>query len=383
MTHVALTWFVYDRTRSARALGWLAFCYMAPVIVGGLAAGSLLDRFDRRRIMVADNVARGFAVAAIPALHAFGMLALWHVYMVASIYGLLMMISLAGVPSLIPALVNEDDWPTANALETLSFTLAGAAAPLIAGVLIVRIGAPNVLLLDAVTYFAFAVALTRIRIDAPASAPRSDGAPQSLREAVGLLARNKVLLSTTIMFLVFNIAAAGIEVWLPIFVDTRLGSGPPLYGALLGAMAVGEVAGAFLAGAWTRPLPLGRFICVGQTLSGLSLAVALFAQQAWVLAVGLMLFGAFSGPLTIWAQTLRMRIIPDRMRGTTFALLRTIMQAGGPVGGLAAGRLLPMAGMAMTIGLSALVVAGAGVSGLQVKALRTGGTGPGQPGAAA
>src|SRR5262249_58160192 len=51
MSRVALTWFVYETTRSAEALGWLMLCYTGPVVVGGLVAGPLLDRFDRRAVM--------------------------------------------------------------------------------------------------------------------------------------------------------------------------------------------------------------------------------------------------------------------------------------------------------------------------------------------
>src|SRR3970040_741356 len=105
MTRVALTWYVYERTQSAEALGWLTVCYTGPIIVGGLVAGTLLDRFDRRRVMVWDNVIRGLAVALLPIAQALGMLTLYHVYTVAAVYGLLLMISLAGGPALIPSLV--------------------------------------------------------------------------------------------------------------------------------------------------------------------------------------------------------------------------------------------------------------------------------------
>src|SRR5262245_53303479 len=159
MTRVALTWFVYDTTGSARAVGWLLLCYTGPVIVGGLLAGSLLDRFDRRAVMAVDNLLRGAAVAAVPILHATGQLAVWHVYAVAAVYGLLMMISLAGGPSLVPDLVAEDHLATANALEMLSFTLAGVIGPPVAGLLIAAIGAPNVVLIDAISYLGFAIVL--------------------------------------------------------------------------------------------------------------------------------------------------------------------------------------------------------------------------------
>src|SRR5947209_2311503 len=89
MTRVALIWLVYRATGSARAVGALLLCYTGPIVVGGLMAGMLLDRFDRRRVMIADNVTRGAAIGLIPLLHATDWLALWHVYVVAGIYGLL------------------------------------------------------------------------------------------------------------------------------------------------------------------------------------------------------------------------------------------------------------------------------------------------------
>src|SRR5215467_10808017 len=164
MTRVALTWFVYETTKSAEALGWLMICYTGPIVVGGLVAGTLLDRFDRRKVMIADNVVRGLAMALVPLLYALGRLEVWHVYAVAAVYGLLMMISLAGGPSLVPSLVPRDQLATANALEMLSFTLGGVIGPLVAGALIAWVGAPNVVIADAASYFAFALALARTRL---------------------------------------------------------------------------------------------------------------------------------------------------------------------------------------------------------------------------
>lgn len=73
---------------------------------------------------------------------------------------------------------------------------------------------------------------------------------------------------------------------------------------------------------------------------------------------------------TIWAQTLRMRIIPEALRGRTFALLRTLMQGGNPIGGALGGWLLPLFGVPIMILVSALLVSLPGVVGLGVKALR-------------
>jgi MFS family permease len=317
---------------------------------------------------------RGGAVALIPLLNATGHLALWHIYAVASVYGLLMMISLAGGPALVPALVRHDQLDTANALEMLSWTLGGVIGPALAGLLIGSIGAPNVVVADAISYMAFALALGRARPAAETAARQTrSGADAGLGPAVRLLLGNKILLATTLMFLAFNIGGGGLAVWLPILADRRLGGGAELYGALLGALALGEVLSALLAGGVRLPLPPGTLICLAQALSGVALGAVVLSQRPWAAAVALALFGAFSAPLTIWAQTLRMQIIPEQLRGRSFALLRTLMQSGNPIGGALAGALLPLLGMSAMIGLSAIVVGLPGLLGYRVADLRLAG----------
>jgi MFS family permease len=374
VTRVALTWFVYEQTRSPEALGWLAFWYTGPVIVGGLVAGPLLDRFDRRRVMIADNALRGVAVALIPLLHALGVLAIWHIYAVAAVYGLLMMLSLAGGPSLIPSLVDEEHLPTANALETVTFTLAGVVGPVLAGEAIRWVRAPTVVLVDAASYFVFVIALARIAIPRIADDREADPSPPRLGDAVRLSMTDPILRSTTLMFMLFNVGGGGfLSVWLPILADQALGGGSQMYGWLLGAMALGEVLSAFVAGRRTFEWPLGTMICVGQIAAGAALALLVVDRGLWTVMLGLLLFGAVSAPLTIWAQTLRMQIIPERMRGRMFALLRTVMQGGAPIGGAMAGVLLPLVGLTTMIVLSALLVGVPGLVGARVRALRTAG----------
>jgi MFS family permease len=349
-------------------------CYTGPIVVGGLLAGTLLDRFDRRAVMVVDNVLRGLVVALVPLLYALGRLEVWHVYAVAAVYGLLMMISLAGGPSLVPSLVPREQLATANALEMLSWTLGGVIGPALAGVLIVWVGAPNVVIVDAVSYFAFALALARTRLaEAPHPTQEAGGQVYHLGHAVQLLLKNRVLLSTTLMFMAFNIGGGALAVWLPILSDQALGGGPRLYGVLLGALALGEVVSALLAGGLVLSLSLGALICMAQALSGASLGLALAGRNAWIVGLGLALFGAFSAPLTIWAQTLRMQIIPERLRGRSFALLRMLMQSGNPIGGALAGMLLPALGLTAMIGLSAMVVGLPGLLGYRVRELRLAG----------
>jgi MFS family permease len=366
-TRVAFTWFVYETTGSAAAVGLLMVCYTGPLIVGGFLAGWALDCFDRRVVMIADNVIRGLAIAIVPLLYLLGSLALWHVYLAAAVYGLLMMVALAGAPALIPGLVRPDELNAANGLESLSYTVGGVIGPALAGLLITAVGAPLVVVIDVLSYFAFAAAIGTL----PAPAMLLHGATRSsgFGPVFRLLLANPVLLSTTLMFATFNIGLGFMNVWLPILSDRTLGGGAGLFGLLLAAMALGETVSSLLAGSSGRGR-LGQRICFAQIGSGLSIAL-LFLFPTIPVAVGAMiLLGFASAPMTIWAQTLRMRIIPPALHGRAFALLRLIMQAGAPVGSAIAGFIPPVAGIAVAVATSAATIGIPGIAGLGIRGLR-------------
>lgn len=378
MTRVALTWYVWEHTHSAAALGLLTFMFLAPVIVGGLVAGWLLDRYDRRKVIMVDNLVRGLVVSLIPILHWAGALELWHVYAVAGVYGALMMISVAGGPAMVPSLVPEKQLATANALEVVSFTLSGVVGPPIAGLLLAKYGAPNVVVIDVLTYFLYAFLLTRVvipkedvaELEVKGAAKFSENKRYGMADAFRLMVQEKVLLSTTLMFMVFNIGLGMMFVWLPIYSDQGLGGGASLYGILLGVIALGEVTSSILAGGMTFSRPLGTMISLAQILSGVSIAIALLDQNVMMTVASLALFGFFGAPLTIWAQTLRMKIIPAAMRGRVFALLRMLMIGAIPAGGVLAGWTMESLSMTTMIGLTSAFGFVPGVIGYQVRELR-------------
>jgi MFS family permease len=375
-TRVALTWYVFEKTNSPAALGLLALTYTGPIIISGLFVGTILDRFDRRTVMIVDNLIRGAVMALIPLLHFLGLLELWHVYLASLVYGSLVMVSLAGSPALVPDLVDEEHLATANALETLSYTLSAVIGPLIAGFLIPLMGAPRVVLLDAASYLFFAFLLMRM----PATVRKMQGADDTVSEpetpkyrladAGKLLVQNPILLTTTLMFMAFNLGLGAFLTILPVFSTNILNGGSELYGLLLGALAIGEVLSSVLAGTVDLPYALGKLIALAQFVSGLVLGLLLLGFNIPVAIISMALLGFCSAPLTIWAQTLRMKIIPAALRGRTFALLRMLMQSTNPAGGMVGGFLLPLVSFPVMIAFSAGVIAIAGFIGLQVRPLR-------------
>jgi MFS family permease len=344
MSFVALVWLVLESTGEPRLVGLLSAAYTAPVILGGLVAGLLLDRYDRRHVLAVDSLIRGVAIASLPIAAAAGSLTTVHVIVVAAIYGFLFMISVAGIPSMIPALVAEEELTTANAMETISYGIAGLAGPAIAGVVIALVGAPVVLAFDAVTYLVFAACLLAMRRprapEEPVEDQLADLSGGGLRPAFAFILGTPAIAAITVMFMLVNVAEGMLNVLLPIYAVEWLAAGAATYGILAASFTAGILIGSIAVGAigWRRPL--GRSIAAAQLLMGLAILLLLGPPGLLLAMIALVVAGLCGSSLTAWAQTIRMRLIPAEMRGRVFALLRTLMNTTPPIGGLMAGAML-------------------------------------------
>jgi predicted MFS family arabinose efflux permease len=366
-TWIALSWLVYERTQSPAQVGLLVFSYGAPVLIGGLATGPLLDRFGAVRVMRLDSLFRGAVMASIPALALLGEVPLWALYAVSTSYGLLKMVPLAGVPTVLPTLVPSDLLDTANAMESVSYGLSGVVAPMLAGALIAAFGAVDVLALDSATFFLFAACLSGVRDERPAGG--HDRVTYGLREAFRFVTTNAPIALTTLMFASFNIGAGALLVVLPIYATTILDGGATLYAGLASALVAGDLIGSFAVGAIGWRLPLGRSIAVAQISVGVAL-VPMLIEPATGATLGLLfLAGVLTSPLTIWAQTLRMRLIPPELRGRVFSLLRTTMQAAEPLGGAFGGAVIASGGLVLALAAIATAIGAPGLLGLAHPAL--------------
>ena len=386
LTWVSLVWLVYELGGGPAEIGLLAACYSGPVIVGGLAAGVLLDRFDRRKLLMADNAIRGLTVLTIPIAAAAGVLTLPHLYIVAAVYGLLYMTSLAGFPTMLPDLVDPDDLPTANAMESLGFGIGGIVGPILAGLLITVVGATANLAIDALTYLVFVACLAFVRLPPRAARTATEvgagAAPAApvgagLRPAIGFALRTPAIVATTLMFMAANIGEGMLTVLLPVYTRDILGADAATYGLLVGTFTLGLLAGSLVVGAIRWRWTLGRSIAAFQAAAG-GVVLALLAQPPLAgTLVTLAVIGLLVSPLTIWAQTVRMRLIPAHLRGRVFALLRTLMQSTPPIGGLVAGSVLAGGGIGPTIVAMAMLIAVPGVLGLVHRSLAPAAVGEG------
>jgi len=411
MSFIALVWLVIERGGTPADVGWLAAIYTAPVVIGGLAAGVILDRFDPRLVLAVDSAIRGLAVASIPIAAALGVLTTTQLFVVAAVYGLFMT-SAAGIPTMIPRLVAPEDLTTANAMESLSFGISGLIGPTVAGLVIATLGAPVVLALDAATYGVFVLCLLAMRREparVPAEPARGPAEPAEaadplqvqvaeavdpvqLVEPPGALAPSPkrsggglgpalrfvlgapAILTITLMYMCLNIAGGIIAVVAPIYARDVLGGGATTYGLMVSSLTAGELFGLLAVGAINWRWPLGRSIAGAIVLSALTSSFLLFRPAFLPLLVILAVWGVTESSLTPWAQTIRMRLIPPELRGRVFALLRTLMRSTRPIGAIVAGYLLTNGDLTPALLAIPLLLGVPGVIGLFIPALGRGPT---------
>ncbi|MEV5886560.1 MFS transporter [Streptomyces sp. NPDC052020] len=339
---IAMSWLAVT-VGGAGALTLLGLCYFAPVVVGGLLAGKIVDRFSRRWLLVSDSAVRGVVMLAVPVLAVADLLALWHLYVVAVVYGALKILPIGIIPTVIPDLVPQRHLSTAIALESVATNAAGLLGPMVGGALIPLIGVNWVLAVDAASYFAFALAVLtmKARLDRPAQ-PGGDGSAAGRGHwapVVRLVRTDRVLLTITIAFTTFNVAMGMLIVAQPWLAHERLPGGATMLGVLVGVLACAELTGSVIAGV-ARPAvrPMLR-IGLLQLVAGGGLLLLLGAHPVWVLT-GQVICGVPAAMLTVSSQAVRYQRTPEALRGRTMTLMRTLMLSALPVGSMIAGPLL-------------------------------------------
>jgi len=364
LTTIALLWFVLDLTGSGAAVGLVLLCAGLPPVVTGPLLGRVLDRWSPRRVMVADNLVRALLVGAIPALHWLGRLNLSLLFGLSVAAGALIPATDVGVRVVLPRLVDEGELEHANALLGIGDQVSALVGPACGGLLVGLVGAPPVLLLDAVSFLAMA-ALVRPLPDPPATAaqrPAADGS--GIRGALGEPAVRVVLAVTLVYFLAYG----PLEPALPVYSRDVLEAGAGGYGLLWSAFGAGALAGLVT-------VPLVRRLRPGLALAGNALAwgtallplliVTGIAPAMLALAVG----GLIWAPYVTLESSLLQRLVPAHLLGRVFGVRRAVSAAAVPLGAAAGGLLLDHVPATTVIGASAVACMLAGAAALCVPAL--------------
>jgi predicted MFS family arabinose efflux permease len=339
MTYLALPWFVLVTTGSPGKMSLVLAAEIAPMVVLGIPSGMLVQRIGSRNTMLLADFVRAPILASIPLLGALDLLTFPLLLGLVALLGCFMPPYFASQRTILPELVGEDErlMSQGNSLVEGGSAFAALIGPAIAGLLIPIIGAPNVLYVDAATYFvAFLLVLTFV----PRGKRMAAAARQKVLAGVRFLFRDRLLGPLAGVVVAFGFLSAGLSAGLPFYAFDEFDGSARIAGLFYMALGAGALVGSLAAVVAVRKVaPL--------KLSGL--AVLAFALPLWVLpflppwpVVFVALFAAtfftplINGPLiaVLTART------PENLRAMVITAVISINTLAAPLGFVIAGQVL-------------------------------------------
>jgi MFS family permease len=333
-------------TGSPGAAGIAGALFMLPYALFSLPAGALIDRWDRKRVMILCDLGRALLFASIPVAMALNALTIWQLYANAFLEGtLFVFFSIAEVAAL-PRVVPREQLPQAAAQNQATFPVAGILGPSIGTFLYQAVGRMAPFIADAISYAASVVALSLIKSDFQRERAPQEG--RSLRREIAEGVR-WLWAQPVIRFIAF--AGAGLNMLLApfnlmlILLAKNLGTPEGSIGLIFSLGSIGGIIGSLVAA------PLQKRFSVGQIIIGtlwiVALAFPLYLLAPNFLALSLVsavIFTVFPA-LNVTTFSYRAALIPDELQGRVNSAFRTIAWGAQPVGAFLGGQLIERLGV--------------------------------------
>ena len=332
-----------------------------PYLLVGLLAGALVDRWPRRRTLVATHLGSGLTLLLIPLLWITGYLSLPAVAAALFAVGVFGVFSAAVEQSYIPDLVPRGSWITANARVGQSATVAQTSGPALGGALVGVVTAPITLVVTAVTHLIAAGTVATIRV--PEQRAEEPAKPQiltSIAEGLRFIYRHRTLAPLAVATHVWFIANSAAITVFALFALRGLGISPLLYGIVLACAGLGGLAGAFCAPWLARKVGEGWAILISNMISPLAWAGIMLIphSEPWAvvcLALAKTLYGFGLGLGDPSELGYRQAVTAREMLGRVNATMRSANRTMAVVGALAGGVLAGAIGYRETIGAAIVV----------------------------
>ncbi len=342
MQMTAQAWLVLTLTHSAAKLGLVVALQTLPVLLLAPYGGVIADRVDKRRLMVALQIAMGLQALTLGLLTVMGAVRLWEIGALAVLLGLNNAFENPARQSFMLEMVGSEDLRNAVSLNSVLVNVARIVGPAVAGVLIATVGEGVCFLLNAASFVPVVASLLRLDRSALRPSPPAPRAPGQLREGLRYVARTPELAVPLAMMALVGCLAYEFQVSLPVMARQGLHVGATGYGFMTAAMGVGAVAGGLLVAARGRTgLPT---LVAAATAFGMVLALAAVAPTMGVELVALALTGwASISFMSTGNSTLQLTAEPT-MRGRVMSLWFVAFQGSTPIGGPIVGWVMVQAG---------------------------------------
>jgi MFS family permease len=346
MTAFAVTIWIYEDTGKATALALAGFFFVTPLLLFSPVAGAMVDRYNRRLMMMISDLASGATTIVLLVLYTSGHLQVWHLFFLNAINGAFQAFQWPAFSAAISMMVSKEQYGRANGMMELAGTGSQIFAPVLAGALLVPLGFGGILLIDVFT-FAFAVgSLLFVNIPQPETTHAGREAQGNLfSEAIYgfyYIWQRPSLLGLQLVFMFGNFFVSVAGAVYAAMILARTANDELVFGTVQSVGAIGGLIGAAVMAAWGGPKRRVNGVLGGWVLTGLFYALAGVARSlpAWAAAgfLGFFLVPIVNGAnQAIWQA----KVAPD-VQGRVFSIRRLIAWFVSPLAALIAGPLVDL-----------------------------------------
>ena len=344
---IAQDWLVLELTNSGTYLGLVTALQFAPVLLFSLHGGALADRFNKRKVLIATNIGGGLSSAVLGILVMTGVVALWHVFLLAFILGISTAIEGPVRQSFTNEVVGPEDLPNAVSLNSANFNAGRLIGPAVSGFLIAAFGTGPSFLFNAFSYLFVILALTQLNEKAFFTTEKSTSMT-NVREGIAYVRARPDLY--VVMAMVFFIATFGLnfQIFNALMATKVFGKGPASYGLLGTFIAIGSLSGALIS---ARLEGFRKTLFVVRAGIVFSIVVMILSLMPTYLAYALWLPVCGLAALTtlITANSIVQVNTDPAIRGRVMGLYLLIFMGGTPFGSPLIGVMSELIGTRETI----------------------------------
>lgn len=357
MQTVAQGWLVLRLTGSGTALGLVVAVQFLPVLLLGPYGGVIVDRLDKRRLLLVTQSALAVLALTLGVLDVTHLVRLWEVVVIAACLGLVNAVDNPARQSFTLEMVGSADLGNAVSLNSVMVNAARSVGPAVAGLIIATLGVGVCFLINAGSYLAVIASLATLSVPALHRAPPLTRARGQLRAGLRYVRATPAIAGPLVMMGLVGTLAFEFQVVLPVVARTTFHSGAGTYGLMSAAMGVGAVLGGLVVA--TRARTGLRSLIGGAAGFGVVILGAAAAPTVATELVALVLVGAGSiAFLAVGNATLQLAAEPQ-MRGRVMSLWAVAFLGSTPIGGPIAGLVAEQAGprWALALGGAAALTA--------------------------
>lgn len=341
VTMVAGPLLVADLTGSPGLVAGAAFVQQLPWLLVALIGGAYVDRFDRRRIVVAVNAGRCAVLGALTLTVATDTVSVPIVYAAFFLLGVGETLADSAYGALLPHLVPDEELERANARLMATFVVGNQLAAKPLGAYLFVVGAAVPFGFDATTFLvaALCVAAIRWRPAPRAVTPARTTLRADIAEGLRALWARAPLRLLAVTLSVMNVLFGAAFAAFVLYAERRLHLEPVGYGLLLSVWAVGGLLGTAAAGRLTDRFPPGTLLRAGLLVEITTHVTLALTTDPYVAAPILVLFGVHTVVWGVVVTSLRQRLVPDRLRGRVGSVYALLDLGGAAIGTLLGGLL--------------------------------------------